>query len=277
MNRNHRSLLVAIATAGALSLTLGTAGATASHSQGSSAKATKPTVVLVHGAWADGSTWAQVTQQLQKAGYTVDVPPNTLRGVNTDSQNLNAYLKTIKGPIVLVGHSYGGMVITNAANGLSNVKALVYVDAFIPDKGDTVNKLSAAKPGSALAVKDPTTVFNAVPIPGGNGNVDLYVKPSLFPKDFVAGYDSAKSNVLAASQRPLAAGALSEPSGAPAWKNIPSWAVIGTGDKVIPPAGQQDMTKRAGSHVTTIDAPHLSMVTDPDQVTKVITTASSDS
>ncbi|MFE2823387.1 alpha/beta fold hydrolase [Streptomyces sp. NPDC059271] len=274
MHRNHRSLLVAIATAAALSLSLGTAGAATGHGHGDSAKAAKPTVVLVHGAWADGSSWSQVAQQLQKAGYTVDVPPDTLRGVTTDAQNLNAYLKTIKGPIVLAGHSYAGMVITNAANGLSNVKALVYVDAFIPDKGDTVAKLSAAKPGSALAVKDPSTVFNSVPIPAGNGNVDLYVKPNLFPQDFLAGYDATKSAVLAASQRPLAAGALNEASGAPAWKNIPSWAVIGTADKIIPPAGQQDMAKRAGSQVTTVDAPHLSMLTNPDQVTKVITTAS---
>ncbi|WP_079138219.1 alpha/beta fold hydrolase [Actinacidiphila rubida] len=234
----------------------------------------KPTVVLVHGAWADGSSWAGVTARLQDEGYTVDVVPDTLRGVATDSANLHAFLETITGPIVLVGHSYGGMVISNAAVGVTNVKSLVYVDAFIPDEGESAGQLST---GSALAVKDPSTVFNTVSIPNGGGNVDLYVKPDLFPKIFAAGVAPAKAAVLAAGQRPLAGSALSEPSGPVAWKTLPSWALIGTADKVIPPAEQQYMADRAGSHIVKVDAPHLSMVAKPGAVTDLITAAANHS
>jgi pimeloyl-ACP methyl ester carboxylesterase len=120
----------------------------------------KPTVVLVHGAWADGSSWAAVTAQLQRQGFTVRVPANPLRGVASDAQYLRDYLATIPGPIVLVGHSYGGMVITNAATGNANVRALVYVNAFLPEKGETVEQLNSAQPGSAL---DPNTAIDAVP------------------------------------------------------------------------------------------------------------------
>jgi pimeloyl-ACP methyl ester carboxylesterase len=234
----------------------------------------KPTIVLVHGAWADGSSWAGVTERLQDKGYTVDVVPDTLRGVATDSAGLHAFLEKVSGPIVLVGHSYGGMVISNAAVGVANVKSLVYVDAFIPEEGESAGQLST---GSALAVEDPTTVFNTVTIPNAGGNVDLYVKPDLFPKIFAAGVDHDKAAVLAAEQRPLAGSALSETSGPVAWKTVPSWALIGTADKVIPPAEQQYMAKRAGSHITTVDAPHLSMVAKPGTVSDLIVTAANHS
>jgi pimeloyl-ACP methyl ester carboxylesterase len=234
----------------------------------------KPTIVLVHGAWADGSSWAAVTTILQRKGFTVDVAPNPLRGVAADSAYLASYLSNIAGPIVLVAHSYGGMLTTDAATGNPNVKALVYVDAYIPDLGESVNQLTEAQPGSALAVP-PQTVFNFVTIPNGGGNVDLLVKPELFPAIFAAGVPSAKAAVLAAGQRPLAASALDEKSTAPAWKTIPSWAVVGTADHVVPPAEQLFMANRAGAHIVKLNAPHLSMAADPFDVAGLIVVAAS--
>jgi pimeloyl-ACP methyl ester carboxylesterase len=133
----------------------------------------RPTVVLVHGAWADSSSWSAVVRNLQRDGYTVTVPPNPLRGLSSDAAYLAGYLDTIPGPIVLVGHSYGGAVITNAATADPDVKALVYVNAFAPDEGETVVQLATAQPGSAIG-GDPATVFDTVPIPGAPGDVDLY-------------------------------------------------------------------------------------------------------
>jgi pimeloyl-ACP methyl ester carboxylesterase len=236
--------------------------------------APKPTVVLVHGAWADGSSWSAVTSRLQHEGYTVDVEANPLRGVESDAQYLKDYLAVISGPIVLVGHSYGGMVITAAATGNPNVKALVYVDAYIPEDGDTVESLTGAQPGSEL---NPNTSVNIVPLHDLNGNLigaDVYVKPALFPAIFAAGIPARKAAELAADQRPLAASALSDVfSGVPAWTTIPSWDLIGTADKLLPPAEQVIMATRAHAHIVKINAPHLSMVADPQAVTNLITTA----
>jgi pimeloyl-ACP methyl ester carboxylesterase len=236
----------------------------------------KPTIVLEHGAWADASSWDGVIQRLQQAGYTVDAPPDPLQGLSYDSAYLADYLKTITGPIILVGHSYGGAVITNAATGNPNVKALVYVDAFIPAKGETLLQLIAAQPGSCLA-GNPANVFTAVPYPGAPaGDVDLYLKTTPdppypgFAQCFANGLPTAEAAVLAATQRPLAFSAASAPSGVPAWKTIPSWSLIGTADHVIPPAEQLFMSKRAKSHITEIAAGHLSLISDPAAVARVI-------
>src|SRR5215469_14442706 len=228
----------------------------------------KPTIVLVHGAWADSGSWNGVIWRLQAAGYTVDAPPNPLRGVRYDSTYLADFLSSISGPIVLVGHSYGGFAITNAATGNPNVKALVYDDAFIPAKGDTLLSLSSAQPGSCLAPQP----FNPVPYPHPRvpGDVDLYVKASVFPGCFANGLPPAVGAVLAATQRPLAESVLSEKSGPPAWTTIPSWAIIGTADNVIPPAEQLAMAQRADASITEINAPHLSMIADPGAVAGVI-------
>jgi pimeloyl-ACP methyl ester carboxylesterase len=237
----------------------------------SSAAPAKPTVVIEAGAWADNSSFAGVVSRLQDDGYTVDVPPNPLQGLTYDSRTLAGFLATVSGPIVLVGHSYGGMVITNAAAGNPNVKALVYVDAYIPARGDTLQGLTGARPGSCLAVPDPRTVFTFAPIPGAPaGDVDAYVKPGVFASCFANGLPAGQAAVLAATQRPLATGTLTDPSGAPAWAAIPSWAVVGTADHVIPPAEQLFMATRAHAHITEVDAPHLSMVADPGTVTQVI-------
>ncbi|MCX5115546.1 alpha/beta hydrolase [Micromonospora sp. NBC_00362] len=236
--------------------------------------AVKPTVVLVHGAWADGSSWDKVAAKLQHDGYRVVTPPNLLTGVQNDAANLRAYLDTITGPIVLVGHSYGGMVITNAALGDKQVKALVYVDAYIPEQHDTVLSLTSAVPGSVFAA-EASTVFDQVAIPGDDPhNVNLYVKPSIFGKAFADKSIPAKDvAVLAARQRPLAFNALVEESGEPAWHTIPSWSVIGKQDAVIPAAQQIAMSKRAKAHAIEINAPHLSMVTDAGAVTNQIEAA----
>jgi pimeloyl-ACP methyl ester carboxylesterase len=228
----------------------------------------KPTIVLVHGAWADNSSWNAVVGRLQRLGYTVDAPANPLRGVQQDSAYLRDFLSTISGPIVLVGHSYGGTVITNAATGDAQVKALVYVDAFLPAKGETLKELNTAKPGSC--VTSPSVLID-VPYPGApSGDFDTYIKQSWFPGCFANGVPAAEAAEIGAEQRPLAASTFTEPSGTPAWKTIPSWAVVGTADRVIVPAEQLFMAERAHAHITKIDAPHLSMVSDPGAVTKVI-------
>jgi pimeloyl-ACP methyl ester carboxylesterase len=236
-------------------------------------KPAKPTIVLVHGAWADGSSWDGVTKNLQNKGYTVDVPPNPLRGLASDSAYLRDYLKTVKGPIVLVGHSYGGAVTTDAATGNSNVKALVYVDAFIPDKGESLLELLTPKNPNEPGL-NPEELFNFVPFPGApKGVSDWYLKPEVFPGALANDLPKAEAAVLAASQRPIASNALIEKSSKPAWKTIPSWDVIGTEDHILPPELQEFMAKRAGSHVTKVKASHLSLISHPTAVAKVIVTA----
>jgi len=229
----------------------------------------KPTIVLVHGAWADGGSWAPVAERLQQLGYTVDIPPNTLRGVPEDSAYLKDFLTTISGPIVLVGHSYGGFLISNAATGNSQVKALVFVDAYLPAQGETLEQLNNAKPGSCVAS---TSVLTTAPYPGAtNGDYDTYIKQSWFPGCFANGLPAAEGAELAAEQRPTAASTFTEPSGVPAWKTIPSWDVIGTADRVLVPAEQLVMAERAHAHITEIKgAPHLSMLSNPGTVTSVI-------
>jgi pimeloyl-ACP methyl ester carboxylesterase len=276
----RRTLLVAtLAATGAILVPAVASARTSSVHYGQ--PGSKPTIVLVHGAWADGSSWSTVASLLINDGYTVDVPPNPLRGLASDSAYLASYLHGITGPIVLVGHSYGGAVVTNAATGNANVKALVYVDAFAPAQGETIQQLVAAQPGSCLGGGgDPTKVFNFGVDPGQPaGDYDLYLKTQPdapypgFHACFASDLSGGQSALLAASQRPLALGAISEPSGVPAWKTIPSWYVVGTADQVIPPAEQMFMATRAGSHITKVNASHLSMISHPQLVTGVILAA----
>jgi pimeloyl-ACP methyl ester carboxylesterase len=287
---NHRSVyrrirtpLAVLATvsvgAALLFTTVGPANASGSPSPAASpdrsGTASKPTVVLVHGAWADGSSWHGVITRLRSQGYRVVAPPNPLRGVRSDSAYLAGYLKTVKGPIVLVGHSYGGMVITNAALGNTEVKALVYIDAFIPAKGQSAGEIAASEPGSAVIMRDPTTVFDLVPFPGASeGDADLYLKPRVVRSSFAQALSAAQQNQIVAAQRPLAASAVTEPSGEPAWKTIPSWALIGRQDKIIPAAAQEVAAKVAHTTIKEIDSSHLSLVSHPGAVVKLITTAS---
>jgi pimeloyl-ACP methyl ester carboxylesterase len=240
---------------------------TGSHSQaagGHSSAALKPTIVIEHGAWADGSSFNGVVAQLQKDGYTVDVPPNPLRGPASDSAYLASYLATISGPVVLVGHSYGGFVTTDAAVGDKNVKALVYVDAYIPAQGETINSINAQFPGSQIT----PAALQFVASPGGV--TDAYVNPAQFRGIFANDLPKSEAAVLAATQEPIAASALTGASTAPAWATIPSWDVIGTADHAITPAAQEFMASRAHAKVTKVDASHLSMISHPATVTSVI-------
>jgi pimeloyl-ACP methyl ester carboxylesterase len=269
------ALLAVVLAAALLAIAPGRAtpaGASVGAATAGAGHSAKPVIVLEHGAWADASSWSSVISQLQRRGFTMYAPPNPLRGLPQDSAYLHQFLTqnaALQGqPVVLVGHSYGGAVITNAAVGAPGVKALVYVDAFIPDQGDTIGGLARAKPGSCLSAAD---VFNPVPYPGGPpGDVDLYIKPNLVPGCFATGLPASQAAVIAATQRPLTASAFTEPSGPPAWKTIPSWAVIGTADQVIPPAELTFMAQRAGARVTDVNAGHLSLISEPSVVTRVI-------
>jgi pimeloyl-ACP methyl ester carboxylesterase len=261
------SLIAPLALAAVLSLGAGgraVAGSNASEGP-------RPTVVLVHGDWADASSWASVMKRLQSKGFTVVAPPNLLRGPVIDAPYLASYLKSISGPIVLVAHSYGGFVATNAATGIDNVKALVYIDAFAPDEGETAGELVAR--GHSCVNAD---ALKQVPYDGG---VDLYLRWDAygtypgFMECFANGVHRAEAAVLAAMQRPAAPAQFAEPSGPPAWKTIPLWSLIGTQDHVIPLALQEEMSSRAGAHITRIKAGHLSLITHPGDVTKVILAA----
>jgi pimeloyl-ACP methyl ester carboxylesterase len=229
-----------------------------------------PTIVLVHGDWADGSSWTRVIERLQGRGFTVVAPPNPLRGPAADSAYLASYLQTIPGPIVLAVHSYGGFV-TTAATGNANVKALVYVDSWIPDEGEILFDLAA----SAHSCVDESGL-NFVPYDGG---VDLYLRweaTATYPgfiDCFATGVGQRKARVLAAVQRPAALAGFFEPAGPQAWKTIPSWSLIGMLDKVIPPAVQEEQSSRAGARISRVRAGHLTPITRPAAVTKVILSA----
>jgi pimeloyl-ACP methyl ester carboxylesterase len=184
-------------------------------------------------------------------------------------------LKSIPGPIILVGHSYGGAVITNAATGNPNVKALVYIDGFAPDEGESALDLASMPPppgaSRSCVLGDPSALFNAVPYPGAqNGDVDLYIKPEVYPTCFANTIAAKQAAILAASQRPVTLSALAEKSGPPAWKSIPSWYLVGTRDKVIPPYVQMFMAERANAQIVKVKAPHPSMISDPNAVAHLI-------
>ena len=277
MDRLERRLTYLWATIGLVAIAAVALITSASGSEAKARSATnaaaKPTVVLVHGAWANNASWSGVIERLQAEGYTVDAPPNPLQSLSGDAATIAAFLNTITGPIVLVGHSYGGAVITNAATGNSNVKALVYVDAFAPAEGESALGLNSSKPGSALGA-GPAKVFNFVPFAGAKeGDALLYVKPAVFEQAFANGLPAKTRAVLAATQSPAVYSALTAPSGPPAWKTIPSWYVLGTIDKAIPPAIQRFMAQRIHAHITRVKAGHLPMVAAPGVVAKVIAAA----
>src|SRR5262249_44893446 len=232
---------------------------------------TTPTIVLVHGAWADASSWTGVIQRLQKSGHEVVALPNTLRGPKADAAIVRNYLDTIDGPVVLVAHSYGGFVITTAAPGSKNVKALVYVDAFIPDEGQPAVALTGQGSSLVVALTNPTAVFKLVPIPGAPPEaLDTYLLQSTVRESFAQDVPAEDADVIYATQRPGAFAGLAEPSGPPAWKEIPAWAIIGRQDRIIDPVSQRAMAERAGAKVTEIDASHVSMISHPDAVVDVI-------
>ncbi|WP_249999244.1 alpha/beta fold hydrolase [Actinoplanes sp. M2I2] len=227
----------------------------------------KPTIVLVHGAFADASGWAGVARILQRDGYPVLAPANPLRSVAGDAAYLSSILATLTGPVVLVAHSYGGVVITNAATGNPNVKALVYVAAFAPDQGETVQGLQLKYPGTKLG--EDALDFRPYP-----GSIDGYVKTDRFREIFAADLPKATTDFMAASQRPGDVHTLGEPSGAPAWKTIPSAYLVARDDNLIPAAAQRFMARRARSRTTEVDASHVAMISQPRVTAAVITSVS---
>ncbi|WP_348787112.1 alpha/beta hydrolase [Leifsonia sp. NPDC080035] len=221
----------------------------------------EPTIVLVHGAWADASSWNPVTTALLERGHSVLLPPNPLRGLSGDAAYVGAFLaQHTSGPVVLCGHSYGGAVISGAGLLGGDVRALVYADAFVPDEGETVFQLLGGS-GSALDVPDPTTVLDFVVYPGApEGDVDAYLKPETVHTAFAQDLPEPDRGLILATQRPITLQANTSPAGAGAWKSIPSWAVVGTEDRVIPPALQRRMAERAGATITEAPAGHVSML-----------------
>ncbi|GAA4719234.1 alpha/beta fold hydrolase [Phytohabitans rumicis] len=232
----------------------------------------KPTIVLVHGAFADASGWNDVARKLLHDGYPVIAPANPLRGVPSDSAYLADTLKNINGPIVLVAHSYGGIVITNAATGNPNVKALVYVAAFAPDAGETLEGLQTKYPGSKLGA----AALDIYPytMPDGTGSADGYIKASVFRDIFAADLPASVTAVMHATQRPGDLHTLQQPSGAPAWKTIPSWYLVAKQDNVIPAAAQRFMAARAGAITREVTASHVAMISKPDAVVALVKAAS---
>jgi pimeloyl-ACP methyl ester carboxylesterase len=233
----------------------------------------RPAVVLVHGAWADASSWSGEVTALQAAGYDVRAIANPLQDLTTDSEYIAGYLKTIHRPVVLAGHSYGGAVITNAAAGLANVKALVYVDASAPAPGETNGQLSGA--GSILATDTPAQLFFTTSYPGAPaGASELYLNKKIFIRDFASDLPPDEAGRLWASQRGASTAAFSTPSKAAAWKTLPSWYFISTGDQIITAASELAMARRAHSHITMFHGgSHLTLISHPNAVTAVIASA----
>jgi len=272
----RRTFRIAVLGATAVALAAGVTTIAAAAPFHRNATAPKPTVVLVNGAWSDAASWSGVVERLQAAGYPVAAPPTGLRSLSDDSAYLASYLKTVKGPVVLVGQSYGGSVITDAATGNSNVKALVYISAFAPDKGEDANTLTAKFPGTQIT-DDPTaaipTALTPVPFTKADGTtgVDLYAKPDQYRSLFFSNRVSTTTAAeLAATQSPATPQALGEPSGTPAWRTIPSWYLVSDDDHVIPPAAERFMAERAHAHTVEADTPHAAQVTDPGTVTGLI-------
>ena len=233
----------------------------------------KPTIVLVHGAFADASSWSGVVQRLQQRGYTVIAPPDPLRGLDSDAAALSSVLATLAGPIVLVGHSYGGMVISEAAQGNSAVKALVYVAAFAPDTGESAATILQQFPAPKFGPDKLLVVPYALPCGGGSG-ADAYIKRDAFRDVFAADVPASTAAVMAATQRPLDAAAIAATiTGTPAWKSIPSWALVARSDNAISPAAERFMAQRAHAQVVEVDASHAVAVSHPDAVANLIVDA----
>jgi len=228
------------------------------------------TFVLVHGAFADAGSWAGVTAILQTAGVTVLAPANPLRSLTGDSAYIASVVSQIDGPVLLVGHSYGGAVITNAATAASNVAGLVYVSAFAPDEGEKLSEVTAT---SADAILSTALQPRQFPTGSGESGVELYVDPAKFHEVFAADLPAEQSAVLGASQRPIAAAAFEDATGVPAWKTLPSWAVVGTGDKAAGADITREHATRAGSQLTELDGSHLAFVAQPQAVADVILAA----
>jgi pimeloyl-ACP methyl ester carboxylesterase len=227
-----------------------------------------PTVVLVHGAFADAGSWAGVTELLLAAGVPVLAPANPLRGIMIDSDYVASVISQVDGPVLAVGHSYGGAVITNAATQSTNVVGLVFVAAFAPEEGETLGEAEGTSRDSALA---PALLQRQFPSgAAGETAVELYVDPAKFHEVFARDLSEAQAGVLGASQRPVAASAFDEKNGVPAWKTLPSWTVVATGDKAAGADVILRMAQRAGAEIVELDGSHVIMISQPQAVADVI-------
>ena len=273
LTRPLSAVLVALTLVGTLLVTA-TAGAPPGPAASSAHEArrhhppqgAKPTIVLVHGAFADSSGWEAVANRLMDRGYPVIAFSNPLRDPVSDGEYLRAFLTTVEGPVVLVGHSYGGAVITNAATGNPAVRSLVYVAAYAPAEGESVAEANYLGGGQAT-VTDHLVVR---PIPGQTENADAYIDPAWFGELFAQDLPARTTRFMAATQRPGALAALLTESGPAAWEEIPSWYVVATEDRIIPPEAERAMAERAGSEVVEIESSHVVMMSHPAAVTRLI-------
>ncbi|MEV4347684.1 alpha/beta hydrolase [Actinoplanes sp. NPDC049596] len=248
------------AVVGATSLALlGAAAVPAAAMTAGKSKTPKPTVVLVHGAWADSSSWNPVIQRLRHDGYPVQAIANPLQGLTSDTAYVTSYLATIKGPKVLVGHSYGGAVITNAATAVPDVKSLVYIAGFIPLKGETIGELAAQS--------TPALPLITTPVPAG---AEVIIDPAKFREAFAGDLSQDEAANLATAQRPANTRAVTDASATEGFRTIPSYALLTRQDKAINPALQRKMDTRARAKVTEVNASHAVMLSRPDAVTKII-------
>ncbi|WP_129793913.1 alpha/beta fold hydrolase [Sphingosinicella sp. CPCC 101087] len=230
-----------------------------------SASSDQPTIVLVHGAFAESSSWNDVITSLKGKGHRVIAAANPLRSVSGDSAEIASIVRAIEGPVILVGHSYGGVVITEAAEGAANVRALVYVAAFLPEPGESSLGLSTQLPGSTLGA-----ALMSVALPGGGQ--DLYIRPEQFHAQFAADVAPARAALMAATQRPVTQAALVEPSRHATWRSLPTYMIYGSADRNIPPAVMRFMAERAGSRRTVVieGASHALMLSHAEEVARLI-------
>lgn len=254
----RKALIVGVSALSVLALSVPATATTPDRPGGSA----KPTVVLVHGAWADSSSWAPVVERLTRDGYPVRAIANPLQGLTGDSAYLASYLATIEGPKILVGHSYGGAVITNAVTTAPGVKALVYVAGFIPVQGETIGEL-ASRSASSLPLL-------ATQVPGGT---EVVIDPAHFRDRFAGDLDRTAAATLAVAQRPANTNAVTDASGAEGFRTIPSFALVTRKDRAIDPSVQRFMATRANAKITEVDASHAVMLSRPDVVTKLIESA----
>ena len=234
----------------------------------SAAASSRPTVALVHGAFADSSGWNDVVGQLQAAGIAVQAISNPLRGIAADAAYVASAIRQIPGPVLAVGHSYGGAIITNAAPKAGNVVGLVYVAAFAPDEGETLSDIEGGSTDSVL-----NTALLQLQYPAGQGTgtaVEFAIDPARFHDAFAADLSEEQAAVMAATQRPVAAAGFTERNGTPGWKNLPSWAVVATGDKAAGSDVVRSMAQRAGAAITEVEGSHVIMISQPQAVTDVI-------
>jgi len=229
--------------------------------------AAKPTVVLVHGAFADSSSWNGVIARLRRDGYPVIGVANPLRALHTDAELLRDVLDSVDGPIVIAGHSYGGSVMSQAADGHPRVTALVYVASFLLDEGESTGELAGKFPGNELG-----SALRPVPVHGADGQAvdDLYIEQERFQAIFAADVPADVAELMAVTQRPIIADALAEKATKAAWKTIPSWTLVTLQDLAVPAQAQRFMAERATSHAVEVDASHAVTVSRPDSVARLI-------